>query len=71
MKEYRRVLCIKLALKGQQSTLNSGVAWAVRDVVDSVLIPALLEMREDIQATRKSVNSLKSTVSPAIAAQFF
>ncbi len=28
---------IKLALKEQQNTLNSGVALAVRDAVDSVL----------------------------------
>ncbi len=50
---------IKLALKDQQSTLNSGVASAVRDAVDSVLIPALRELREDIQATNKSVKELR------------
>ncbi len=44
---------IELALKGQQSTVNS----AVRDVMDSMLIPALL--REDIQATNKSVKELR------------
>ncbi len=32
---------------------------AVRDVVDSVLIPALCELREDIQATKKSVKELR------------
>ncbi len=50
---------IKLALKDQQSTLNSGVASAVRNAVDSVLIPALCELREDIQATNKSVKELR------------
>ncbi len=39
--------------------LNSGVALAVRDAVDSVLIPALCELREDIQATNKSVKELR------------
>ncbi len=50
---------IKLALKDQQSTLNSGVASAVRDAVDSVLIPALRELREDNKATNKSVKELR------------
>ncbi len=38
---------IKLALKEQQSTLNSVVNSAVRDVMGSVLIPALRELHED------------------------
>ncbi len=46
---------IELAFKEQQSTLNSVVNLAVRDAMDSVLIPALRELREDIQATNKSV----------------
>ncbi len=50
---------IKLALKEQQSTLNSVVNSAVRDAMDSVLIPALRELREDIQATNKSVKGLR------------
>ncbi len=50
---------VKLALKEQQSTLNSGLASAVRDAVDSVLIPALRELREDIQATNNSVKELR------------
>ncbi len=50
---------IKLALKDQQSTLNSGVASAVRDALDSMLIPALRELREDIQATNNSVKELR------------
>ncbi len=48
---------IKLALKEQQSTLNSVVASAVRDAVDSVLIPALCELREDIQAPKSLLKS--------------
>ncbi len=51
---------IELAFKEQQSTLNSVVNSAVRDAMDSVLIPALRELREDIQATNKSVNLLTS-----------
>ncbi len=50
---------INLALKEQQSTLNSVVASAVRDAVDSVLITTLRELREDIQATNKSVKELR------------
>ncbi len=50
---------IKLALKEQQSTLNSVVNAAVRDWMDSVPIPALRELREDIQATNKSVKELR------------
>ncbi len=50
---------IKLAFKEQQSTLDSVVTSAVRDAVDSVLIPALRELREDIQATNKSVKELR------------
>ncbi len=50
---------IKLAFKEQQSTLDSVVTSAVKDAVDSVLIPALRELREDIQATNKSVKELR------------
>ncbi len=32
---------------------------AVRDAMDSVLIPALRELREDIQVTNKSVQELR------------
>ncbi len=39
---------VKLALKEQQSTLNSVVNSAVRDAMDSMLIPALRELREDM-----------------------
>ncbi len=50
---------IELAFKEQQSTLNSVVNSAVRDAMDSVLILALRELREDIQATNKSVKELR------------
>ncbi len=50
---------IELAFKEHQSTLNSVVNSAVRDAVDSVLIPALRELREDILATNKSVRELR------------
>ncbi len=50
---------VKLALKEQQSTLNSVVNSAVRDAMDSMLIPALRELCEDIQATNKSVKELR------------
>ncbi len=48
-----------LTLKEQQSTLNSVVTSAVRDAVDSVLIPALRELRADIQVTNKSVKEIR------------
>ncbi len=61
---------IKLALKEQQSTLNSVVTSSVRDAVDSVLIPALRELREDIQVTNKSVKELREELEAiATAAQ--
>ncbi len=50
---------IELALKEWQSTLNLVVNSAVRDAMDSLLIPALRELREDIQATNKSVKELR------------
>ncbi len=50
---------IELAFKEQKSTLNLVVNSAVRDAMDSVLIPALRELREDIQATNKSVKELR------------
>ncbi len=50
---------IELAFKEQQSILNLVVNSAVRDAMDSVLIPALRELREDIQATNKSVKELR------------
>ncbi len=53
---------IKLALKEQQSTLDSVVASAVKDAVDSVLIPALRELRADIQATNNSVKELRAVL---------
>ncbi len=50
---------IELAFKEHQSTLNLVVNSAVRDAMDSMLIPALRELREDIQATNKSVKELR------------
>ncbi len=49
---------IELAFKEHQSTLNSVVNSAVRDAMDSVLIPALRGLREDIQATNESVKGI-------------
>ncbi len=46
---------IELAFKEQQSILDSIVTSAVRAAVDSVLIPALRKLSEDIQATNNSV----------------
>ncbi len=50
---------VKIALKEQQSTLNSVVNSAVKDAMESMLIPALRELREDMQATNKSVRELR------------
>ncbi len=50
---------IKPARKEQQSTLDSAMASTVRDAVDSVLTPALRELRADIQATNNSVKELR------------
>ncbi len=55
---------IELAFKEHQSTLNSVVNSAVRDAVDSVLIPALRELREDILVTNKSVRELREELRP-------
>ncbi len=55
--------CIKLAFKEQQSTSDSAMASTVRDAVNSVLTPALRELRADIkadiQATNNSVKELR------------
>ncbi len=59
---------IKLAFKEQQSTLDSVVASAVRDAVDSVLIPALRELREDIQATNNFVKELRAELEATATA---
>ncbi len=50
---------IKLAFKEQQSTSDSARASTVRDAVNSVLTPALRELRADIQATNNSVKELR------------
>ncbi len=59
---------IKLAFKEQQSTLDSVVTSAVRDAVDSVLIPALRKLREDIPATNNSVKELREEFEAMAAA---
>ncbi len=56
---YRQRYSRPLRVKEQMSTLKSVVNSAVRDAMDSVLIPALHELREDIQATNKSVKELR------------
>ncbi len=50
---------IKLALKEQQSTVDLVVASAVRDAVDTVLIPVLRDLGAEIQATNNSVKELR------------
>ncbi len=47
----------KIAFKEQQSTSDSAMASTVRDVVNSVLIPALRELRADIQADIQATNN--------------
>ncbi len=59
---------IKLAFKEQQSILDSIVTSAVRDAVDSVLIPALRKLREDLQATNNSVKELREEFEAMAAA---
>ncbi len=67
---YRRGIAkrYQLAFKEQQSTLDSVVTSAVRDAVDSVLIPALRKLREDIQATNNSVKELREEFEAMAAA---
>ncbi len=64
----RLLLGIKLAFKEKQSTLDSVVTLAVRDAVDSVLIPALRKQREDIKATNNSVKELREEFEAMAAA---
>ncbi len=59
---------IELAFKEHQSTLNSVVNSAVRDAMDSVLIPALHGLREDIQATNESVKELREEFEAIVTA---
>uniref|UniRef100_A0A8C2FVR2 LINE-1 type transposase domain-containing 1 n=1 Tax=Cyprinus carpio TaxID=7962 RepID=A0A8C2FVR2_CYPCA len=53
---------IKLALKEQQSTLDSVVASTVREAIDSVLTSVLRDLHLDIQTTNDSVKELKAEV---------
>ncbi len=64
----RLLLGIKLAFKEKQSTLDSVVTLAVRDAMDSVLIPALRKQREDIKATNNSVKELREEFEAMAAA---
>ncbi len=50
---------IELAFKETPKHFEFGCDSAVRDAMDSVLIPALRELREDILATNKSVKELR------------
>ncbi len=59
---------IKLALKEQQSTMDLIVASAVRDAVDTVLIPVLLDLRAEIQATNNSVKELRAELEALASA---
>ncbi len=59
---------IKLALKEQQSTVNLVVASAIRDAVDTVLIPVLRELRAEIQATNNSVKELRAELEALASA---
>ncbi len=59
---------IKLALKEQQSTMDLVVASAVRDAVDTVLIPVLRDLRAEIQATNNSVKELRAELEALASA---
>ncbi len=65
---------IKLAFKEQQSTSDSAMASTVRDAVNSVLTPALRELRADIQAdiqaTNNSVKARGTGVSREVSTLF-
>lgn len=50
---------IKLALQEQQSALNVIVASAVQEAVDSFLVPALRDLRTDIQKTKDEVKDIR------------
>ncbi len=58
---------IELAFEEHQGTLGSVVGSAVGDAVDSVLIPALRELREDMLATNGSVGELGGEFEAVVA----
>ncbi len=58
---------IKLAFKEQQSILDL-IVTSVRAAVDSVLIPALRKLSEDLQATNNSVKELREEFEAMAAA---
>lgn len=51
---------IKLALQEQQRGLDIAVASAVREAVDSILVPALRDLRTEIQKTNETVKEISS-----------
>ncbi|KAK7143490.1 hypothetical protein R3I93_014600 [Phoxinus phoxinus] len=51
---------IKLALQEQQRGLDVAVASAVREAVDSILVPALRDLRTEIQKTNETVKEISS-----------
>ncbi len=56
---------IELAFKEHQSTLNSVVNSSVRDAMDSVLIPALRELREDNKSVKELREEFEAIVTTA------
>lgn len=51
---------IKLTLQEQQCSLDVAVASAVREAVDSILVPALRDLRTEIQKTNETVKEISS-----------
>ncbi|KAL2091647.1 hypothetical protein ACEWY4_013910 [Coilia grayii] len=49
---------IRLALQEQQNILDSIVASAVKESVDSILVPALRDLRTDLQKTNEAVKDI-------------
>lgn len=49
---------IKLALQDQQSTLDAIVASAVKEAMDSILVPALRDLRTDLQKTNEAIKDI-------------
>ncbi|KAJ8004098.1 hypothetical protein DPEC_G00155250 [Dallia pectoralis] len=51
---------IKLALQEQQRGMDVVVATAVREAVDSILVPALRDLRTEFQKTNATVKEISS-----------
>lgn len=58
---------VKLALQEQQKSLDSVVASAVREAMDSILIPALRDLRTDLQKTNEVVNNVSGEIERVAA----